>query len=681
MSALSIQPTYPIFTDIDGQPLEAGYVWIGTASLDPQTNPINVYWDAALTIPAPQPIRTFAGYPAFNGTPARLYVNSDYSIRVMNKNGSTVYSALAATERYNGGVISNINASQVIYDPPFTGAVTTNVEDKLAQNVSVFDFMTSSQVADVRAGTATIDVTTAIQAAFDSIGAITAGDFQNITPSGVTLYFPPGRYLVTSTLFMPSNVRMQGTGMGTQFKFNPTAPGTNFLQRKNNNVGGSALNRSNFSMHFENFYVFAAQNGGSTIGRNGSSIPTINTNTADCFNLLDCAISSFTNVSVTDFWYGTAFNLRLASLFAYYNYMVGCYVRDCQLGVQTTSASHLTDCYFGHGVAFPPPTIQANVQYAVSFDGFRGCAMHGGSIESSCSVALIKQNNAGHTFTGVYMEAFGVTPIMMDASSLVDDSGSLLIGGNSYGFNSIVRYNENITRGGSAQMTHGAAFNFGDCSEIEIEQVSTRQSPSFREGLPGNAHFPAGGTLTISTDSFIDNTSMALTRGAGTAATQNQMSYAFVIKTSEKVLTNIWLTCLVKVEGGEDNFDMRVFDTTNGNAIFKKQMDFTNGWSLYATYLRRVDNSNSTFFARQFVGSTDPSQVVKVTALRAYTNGYFPIPAPYKWQEFRTAAPTTGTWKRGDIVWNSQPSALGTPGWMCTTAGTPGTWSAMANLV
>lgn len=106
MSALSIQPTYPIFTETDGQPLEDGYVWIGTANLDPQTNPINVYWDAALTLPAAQPIRTLAGYPANSGTPARLYVNSDYSIRVMNKKGGVVYSAPAATERYNGLVIS-----------------------------------------------------------------------------------------------------------------------------------------------------------------------------------------------------------------------------------------------------------------------------------------------------------------------------------------------------------------------------------------------------------------------------------------------------------------------------------------------------------------------------------------------------------------------------------------------
>jgi hypothetical protein len=140
MSALSIQPTYPIFTETDGLPLENGYIWIGAANLDPQGNPINVYWDAALTIAAPQPIRTLNGYPSRNGTPARLYVNSDYSIRVQNSKGSLVYSAPAATERYNETVISGMNAENVVYDPPFTGGVQTNVEAKLGQSASIVDF-------------------------------------------------------------------------------------------------------------------------------------------------------------------------------------------------------------------------------------------------------------------------------------------------------------------------------------------------------------------------------------------------------------------------------------------------------------------------------------------------------------------------------------------------------------
>jgi len=46
-----------------------------------------------------------------------------------------------------------------------------------------------------------------------------------------------------------------------------------------------------------------------------------------------------------------------------------------------------------------------------------------------------------------------------------------------------------------------------------------------------------------------------------------------------------------------------------------------------------------------------------------------------------TAAPTTGTWAKGDKVRNSNPSELGTAlskyvidSWICVTAGTPGTW-------
>ena len=44
------------------------------------------------------------------------------------------------------------------------------------------------------------------------------------------------------------------------------------------------------------------------------------------------------------------------------------------------------------------------------------------------------------------------------------------------------------------------------------------------------------------------------------------------------------------------------------------------------------------------------------------------------------SAPVAGTWAVGDICWDTNPAAGATPGWVCTTAGTPGTWKAMANL-
>jgi len=111
MSALSIQPPFPVFTDLDGQPLEDGYIFIGTANLPPITNPLTVYWNAALTNVAVQPIRTSGGYPVNSGTPARLFVNANYSIQVQNRTGAMVYSSLQDNLFSGGGGAIAANAT------------------------------------------------------------------------------------------------------------------------------------------------------------------------------------------------------------------------------------------------------------------------------------------------------------------------------------------------------------------------------------------------------------------------------------------------------------------------------------------------------------------------------------------------------------------------------------------
>lgn len=45
-----------------------------------------------------------------------------------------------------------------------------------------------------------------------------------------------------------------------------------------------------------------------------------------------------------------------------------------------------------------------------------------------------------------------------------------------------------------------------------------------------------------------------------------------------------------------------------------------------------------------------------------------------------TGAPGTGTWRKGNIVWNSNPTTGGNIGWVCTTAGSPGTWKAWGTI-
>ncbi len=113
MSALQVEPPYPAFAEADGQPLEDGYIWIGTVNLNPITNPIAAYWDSALTISAVQPIRTSGGYAVYQGTPARIYVASDYSIQVQDKNGTVVYTSLNDNAFGGGSFATNATGNGV----------------------------------------------------------------------------------------------------------------------------------------------------------------------------------------------------------------------------------------------------------------------------------------------------------------------------------------------------------------------------------------------------------------------------------------------------------------------------------------------------------------------------------------------------------------------------------------
>jgi len=86
-----------LFLDLQGDPLQGGSLYFGVANQNPETSPITVYWDDALTQPAAQPISTINGFPARSGTPAQLFIDSDYSLTVRDSAGALVSSALTST--------------------------------------------------------------------------------------------------------------------------------------------------------------------------------------------------------------------------------------------------------------------------------------------------------------------------------------------------------------------------------------------------------------------------------------------------------------------------------------------------------------------------------------------------------------------------------------------------------
>ena len=97
----------------------------------------------------------------------------------------------------NWGNAVGPNASTILYYPAGTGAVVTNVQDKLRETVSVKDFGA--------VGDGVADDTAAIQAAIDSV----------FNTGGGTVYLPAGTYLVSSIVKNwtgPVSVRIVGAG-------------------------------------------------------------------------------------------------------------------------------------------------------------------------------------------------------------------------------------------------------------------------------------------------------------------------------------------------------------------------------------------------------------------------------------------------------------------------------------
>ncbi len=193
-----VRTPIPTFFDLDGSPLESGYVYIGTTGLDARTNPIQVYWDSALTQTAAQPIRTLAGYPAYQGAPAQIYVaQSAFRVTVLDRRQLNVFEnkemvafdTAGTSAALQAALAASSGSSLVGFIQSGTGAVARTAQAKMRDTVSVKDFGAT--------GDGVADDTAEIQAALDS--------------GHRCIYFDDGTYLVSAMLTTPMNVKLIGS--------------------------------------------------------------------------------------------------------------------------------------------------------------------------------------------------------------------------------------------------------------------------------------------------------------------------------------------------------------------------------------------------------------------------------------------------------------------------------------
>lgn len=213
-----IVPPVPQFSSLDGTPLEDGMIYIGE-SPDARDNPISIYWDEALTIPAAQPIRTVAGYPTYQGAASQLYIaESDCLLTVLEANGETVLSNANAKPFVTviefdqlvadlAGTTSTTGSAMIGYKSPRSNSVATNLREVTNRKVYVMDFVSSADKTSLAGGTS-VDLTYAYNLATQAAQAYS-------TSLQATIYAPEVPHEILSTVYLRNGQTLVGAGWGT----------------------------------------------------------------------------------------------------------------------------------------------------------------------------------------------------------------------------------------------------------------------------------------------------------------------------------------------------------------------------------------------------------------------------------------------------------------------------------
>jgi hypothetical protein len=146
-----------------------------------------------------------------------------------------------------------------------------------------------------------------------------------------------------------------------------------------------------------------------------------------------------------------------------------------------------------------------------------------------------------------------------------------------------------------------------------------------------------------------------------------------VILSDESIYQRYPSKMIAKSTTMENSYDSAVHETLSFFACRNSTNTDIADWPLLGNFVTGMNmrNTNGNYGA-QFGITTGGRIAYRGKSAGNWLSWYKPISALA--DRSLTGKPTEGTFERGDIIMNPSPSAGGYIGWVCVTAGSPGTW-------
>ena len=504
------------------------------------------------------------------------------------------------------------------------------------------------------------DDTAAVQAAIDALTTFTHGAsfYSGFTAGGGTIRIS-GRCKITSTLTIPGGIIFEGESLAKSgFLFVPSsAPDTLFV----GDTDRYSRNTQWFFVGFRNLHFVS------------NYLTTEDANIG--LDLTDCSRFHIENCRLEEF--GTA--LKTGGV-AYYNTIAQCEFRNNLLHIDQQDSGGPIYMFGGVIWNFAADWGGIGTLPDEMVEAYRTIAFFGTAFEPNASsstvnsgfVCIRTQATAAITLHGCYSES--EAPLL-----LVDYESNykhhLVDLAHDYAFPLIKFDNFDLslesptftTEFGSTVRTHWSGG----------KQIPLIKNPNFDFGV---YDWTLGGISEFSTDTkFITSTGVIDVTFVATTALQTVISRAFSSAelTPYKGRRIVFGALMYAVD--LTLLRLQIYSDPTLKTSFtplSPKIDYGNGWGLYILTVN-IPNDNDaiwTLAIRTTPENTDTSDL-KIAGIWSWVEGFQEIPVAEENPTLSiAAAPTTGTWKQGSIVYDSGAAAEGTIGWVCTTAGTPGTW-------